>query len=88
MKIRLQRVGRKNQPAYRVVVVDERKPRDTRVIDRLGHYNPLPDPPEIEIDTGRTVEWLINGAQPTEAARALLKKFGVMAELHRLRHGG
>lgn len=80
-KIRLKRVGKKHQPSYRVVVVDEAKPRDTKVLDQLGFYNPLKG--DVEIDKDKALQWLLLGAQPTETARDLLSKLGVMEEMHK-----
>lgn len=84
-KIRLKRIGRKHQVSYRVVVVDEAKPRDTRVVDDLGAYNPHSD--EIQLDTARALEWLKKGAQPTDTARALLSRLGVLAQLAKEKQG-
>lgn len=77
VKIRLRRTGAKKQPSYRVVVADGRSPRDGRFLETLGHYNPRREPPEIVVDTERTLLWLNRGAQPTETARSLLRQAGV-----------
>lgn len=84
-KIRLKRTGRRGQASFRVVVVDEAKPRDTWVVDDLGAYNPRSE--ELAVDNGRALEWLKQGAQPTQTARALLARLGVMAQLARAQHG-
>src|SRR5437016_13158067 len=78
VKIRLKRVGKKKAPSYRVVVADSRAPRDGRIIENLGWYNPLVDPSIIKIDEGKALAWLKNGAQPTESVASLLKRLGVM----------
>lgn len=78
VKIRLKRMGAKKAPFYRVVVADSRYPRDGRFIEELGTYNPLTDPATINIDKEKAAKWLSNGAQPTDTARALLKKSGVL----------
>jgi small subunit ribosomal protein S16 len=78
-KIRLKRVGRKGQAAYRIVVVDESRARDTRVVEELGAFNPRTD--ELSLDQDRALEWLKKGAQPTDTVRTLLSKLGVMARL-------
>lgn len=78
-KIRLKRVGRKGQAAYRIVVVDEAKARDSRVVEELGAFNPRTD--ELSLDQERALEWLKQGAQPTETVRTLLSKLGVIARL-------
>ena len=74
VKIRLKRLGSKKNPFYRVVVADERSPRDGRFIEEIGYYNPLTDPVDIKIDAEKATKWLNNGAQPTETVRTLLKK--------------
>lgn len=78
VKIRLKRIGAKKAPFYRVVVADSRFPRDGRFIEELGYYNPLTNPPEIKIDNESAKKWLSHGAQPTDTARALLKKSGAI----------
>ena len=77
VKIRLKRMGAHKRPFYRVVVADSRTPRDGRFIEEIGTYNPLKDPAEIKIDVEAAQKWISNGAQPTDAVRALLKKSGV-----------
>ncbi len=77
VKIRLKRIGAKKAPHYRVVVADERSPRDGKFIAEIGHYNPLTDPAQINIDAEAAKKWLANGAQPTDTVRALLKKSGI-----------
>jgi small subunit ribosomal protein S16 len=79
VRIRLRRTGTKNKPSYRVVVADSRAPRDGRLIENIGHYNPRVDPPEIGIDFDRALHWLRTGAEPSETVRSLLKKIGVIA---------
>lgn len=78
VKIRLTRLGNKKAPFYRVVVADARVARDGKYIEKLGTYNPLVDPAEIKIDAELAKKWLANGAQPTETARVLLQKTGVL----------
>jgi small subunit ribosomal protein S16 len=78
VKIRLKRVGAKKQPFYRVIVADSRSPRNGRFIEEIGYYNPLTDPAEIKIDAEKATKWIGNGAQPTDTARALLKKAGAI----------
>ena len=74
VKIRLRRIGAKKAPFYRVVVADSRFPRDGRFIEELGTYNPLTEPAEIKIDADRTLEWIKNGAQPTDRVKKLFEK--------------
>ncbi|MBQ2794271.1 MAG: 30S ribosomal protein S16 [Clostridia bacterium] len=78
VKIRLKRLGAKKAPFYRVVVADERSPRDGKFIDQLGYYNPLTDPAEIKIDAEKATAWIAKGAQPTDTVRALLKKADII----------
>lgn len=78
VKIRLTRLGDKKSPFYRVVVADSRSPRDGKFIEILGTYNPLTDPAEIKINNERAMDWIKNGAQPTETARVLLVKSGAI----------
>ena len=65
VKIRLKRTGKKKTPSYRVVVANSRSPRDGRIIENLGWYNPLTDPSTIQINEEKVLGWLRNGAQPT-----------------------
>ena len=78
VKMRLRRMGAKKAPFYRVVVADERSPRDGKFIDEIGYYNPLRDPAEIKIDSEKATKWLENGAQPTETVKSILKKSGIV----------
>lgn len=80
VKIRLKRMGMKKKPFYRVVVADERCPRDGRFIEEIGYYNPISDPVDLKIDNEKAAQWLKNGAQPTDTVRALLKKTGAIAK--------
>jgi len=77
VRIRLTRMGRKNRPFYRVVVADSRAPRDGKVLDILGYYDPLKDPTEIKVNAEKVKTWLDRGAQPTNAVRGLLRKVGI-----------
>ena len=79
VKIRLKRVGKKKQPSYRVVVADARSPRDGRIIESIGNYQPLLDPSGISIDAERAVYWLQQGAQPSDQVRKLLEISGTWA---------
>jgi len=81
VRIRLARHGRKKNPFYRLVVADSRSPRDGRFIEMIGTYNPLKSPSEIVVDAEKAVQWLRNGAQPSDTARAILKKAGVLDKL-------
>lgn len=77
-KIRLKRTGSKKQPYYRLVVADSRTPRSGRTIEELGVYGPVLDPPLLQVNQERALHWLLQGAQPSDTARSLLSKMGVM----------
>ncbi len=76
-RIRLRRMGANKRPFYRVVVADQRSPRDGRFIENIGKYHPLEDPSVIEIDEERALHWLLVGAQPSDQVRNLLVKVGI-----------
>jgi small subunit ribosomal protein S16 len=76
VRLRLMRMGKKKQPTYRVVAADARSPRDGRFIEIVGTYNPRTHPSEIKIDNVKAVNWLRQGAQPTERVRKLLEISG------------
>ncbi len=77
VRIRLTRVGGRNNPAWRIVVADQRSPRDGRIIETLGRYNPQTQPSVITVDGDRARHWLERGAQPTDQVRKLLRTQGV-----------
>ena len=82
VRVRLTRVGGKKNPTWRVVVADQRSPRDGRFIETIGHYNPQTEPSTIAIDDQRLQHWLARGAQPTGTVKQLMKaraKSGVPA---------
>ncbi|MGZ5343330.1 MAG: 30S ribosomal protein S16 [Actinomycetota bacterium] len=76
-RIRLRRLGANKRPYYRVVVADQRAPRDGRFIENIGKYHPLEDPSLIEIDQERALHWLRTGAQPSAQVRNLMVKIGI-----------
>lgn len=78
VKIRLRRVGAKNNPKYRVVVADSRAARDGSFIEIVGHYDPIRDPEVLTLKQDRIKEWLKRGAQPTDGALKLFYKTGLM----------
>lgn len=80
VRIRLRRIGKKKQPQYRLIIADSRAPRDGRFIETIGQYNPRVDPPLIKVDEARALHWLGNGAQPSDTARSILRKAGVLSE--------
>ena len=81
-KIRLQRHGKKGKPFYYIVVADARAPRDGRFIERIGSYNPNTNPATIDINFDKTLDWVNNGAQPTDTCRAILSYKGVLYKKH------
>ena len=81
LRIRLRRVGAKKKPSYRIVVADSRSPRDGSFVDHLGHYDPMTDPPTVNIDEDKVLKWLGNGAQPSEPVERMLRKMGVFERL-------
>ncbi len=83
-KIRLQRKGKKGLPFYHVVIADGRAPRDGKFIERIGIYNPVSKPAEIDINFDRALYWLQAGAQPTDTVNALLKFKGISYKFHLL----
>ena len=74
VKIRLQRQGAKKAPFYHIVVADSRSPRDGKIIEKIGTYNPMVEPSSIVLDTEKYNQWIKNGAKPTESVKALLEK--------------
>ncbi|WP_448701776.1 30S ribosomal protein S16 [Mucilaginibacter sp. AW1-3] len=81
-KIRLQRHGKKGKPFYYIVVADSRAPRDGRFIERIGSYNPNTNPATIDINFDKTLDWVNDGAQPTDTVRAILSYKGVLYKKH------
>lgn len=77
VKIRLKRMGQKKAPFYRVVVADQRSPRDGRFIAEIGYYDPTKEPSVIKFDEEAAKQWLANGAQPTEVVGKLFKIAGI-----------
>ncbi len=84
VKIRLARHGRKQHAYYHIVVANSRSPRDGRFIERIGSYNPNTNPATIDLDFDKAIEWLNNGAQPTDTCRTILSHKGVMMKKHLL----
>lgn len=74
VKIRLARVGAKKAPFYHIVVADSRSPRDGKIIEKIGSYDPMTNPATVVLDKEKVEKWLKNGAQPTDTVRALIKK--------------
>lgn len=82
VKIRLQRHGKKGKPFYWIVAADSRAKRDGKFLEKLGIYNPNTNPATIDINVDNSVQWLQNGAQPTDTARAILSYKGVLLKKH------
>lgn len=78
VKIRLRRMGQKKSPFYRIIVADERSPRDGKFIDEIGTYDPNQEPSAVKIDAEAAKKWLANGARPTDVVGKLFKKEGIM----------
>lgn len=85
VKIRLNRMGAKKHPFYRIVVADSRSPRDGRFIEIVGNYDSTKEPAVINVDEEKVLDWLQKGAQPTDTVRSLLSKKGVMKKLDALK---
>ena len=81
LRIRLRRVGSKNNAKFRVVVADVRSPRDGAFVETIGHYDPIPDPPTMVIDEEKALKWLRVGAKPSEATSKLLNRLGILERL-------
>ena len=79
-RIRLKRIGAKHNAHYRVVIVDQRKPRDGRTIEEIGYYDPNTDPPTVKINEDRALYWLGVGAIPSDTVTNLLKRVGIGVE--------
>ena len=82
VKIRLTRMGSKKKPYYSINVADSRSPRDGRFIETVGTYNPLVAENQVTLKEERVMEWLNNGAQPSDTVRNILSKAGVMKKFH------
>ena len=78
VKIRLRRMGAKKAPFYRIVVADERYPRDGRFIEEIGSYDPTKNPAAVVVDADKVKQWLGNGAQSTDSVKCILKKEGIL----------
>jgi len=85
VRIRLQRMGKKGKPFYRIVVADSRTRRDGKFIELIGNYNPTTVPAQIALDVDKAVRWLQDGAEPTNTVNAILRYKGVLYKKHLLR---
>ena len=80
VRIRLKRLGAKKSPFYRIVVADSRTSRNGKSIAEIGYFDPTKEPAVLKVEAEEAKKWLANGAQPSDTAKALLKKAGVIAE--------
>jgi small subunit ribosomal protein S16 len=87
VRIRLRRVGARNQPSYRIVAADKESPRDGRFLENLGHYNPRTEPSTVVVDEARLFHWLQHGAQPSDAVRKILNSYGTWDRWERFKGG-
>ena len=74
VKIRLQREGKKKAPFYHIVVADSRSPRDGKIIEQIGTYDPMTNPSTINLDTEKVAQWIKNGAKPTDTVKKLIEQ--------------
>ncbi|RXI79370.1 30S ribosomal protein S16 [Levilactobacillus suantsaii] len=86
VKIRLKRMGSKKRPFYRIVVADSRSPRDGRFIENVGTYNPIVAPAEVKLNEESIMNWLNNGAQPSDTVKNLLSNAGIMKQYHEAKY--
>jgi small subunit ribosomal protein S16 len=87
VKLRLRRGGRKKHPVYRIVAIDSRKRRDGKYIEKVGFYDPNPEPAIIEINREKALKWLSDGAIPSDTVKSFLKRDGIMHEFSFLKRG-
>lgn len=74
VKIRLQRAGKKKTPFYHIVIADSKSPRDGKIIEQIGTYNPMTEPSELVLDREKVAQWIKNGAKPTDTVKRLIEK--------------
>ena len=74
VKIRLQRACKKKAPFYHIVIADSKSPRDGKIIEQIGTYNPMTEPSELVLDREKVAQWIKNGAKPTETVKRLIEK--------------
>ena len=87
VRIRLRRVGSRNQPSYRIVAADKESPRDGKFLEILGHYNPRTEPSTVVVDEERLFHWMGNGAQPSDAVVSALRSGGTWERWERYKGG-
>ena len=74
VKIRLQRAGKKKAPFYHIVVADSKSPRDGKIIEQIGTYDPMSEPSVLKLDNEKVEKWIKNGAKPTETVKRLIER--------------
>jgi small subunit ribosomal protein S16 len=87
VRLRLRRVGAKNQPSYRIVAADKESPRDGRFLEALGFYNPRTEPETIQLKEDSIYKWLSNGAQPSDSVRRIFDRSGLFERYERYQGG-
>ena len=87
VRIRLRRVGGKNQPSFRIVAADKESPRDGRFIEILGYYNPRTEPATIQLKEDRIYDWMGKGAQPSDSAMQIFRTAGLIERFERFKAG-
>ncbi|OGO19192.1 MAG: 30S ribosomal protein S16 [Chloroflexi bacterium RBG_16_48_8] len=87
VKIRLRRVGSKNQSSFRIIAADKESPRDGRFLENLGHYNPRTEPATVEVDEARLFHWMRHGARPSDSVRKILTPLGTWDRWERFKAG-
>jgi len=87
VKLRLLRAGTKKKPFYQIVAIDQRRPRNSVYLDKIGYYDPTKQPTVVNIDEELAIKHLKTGAQPTTTVRSLLSKAGILRKLHEERYG-
>ncbi|HOT98363.1 MAG TPA: 30S ribosomal protein S16 [bacterium] len=80
VKLRLSRIGKKKQPYYRIVAIDSKSSRDGSYLDKIGHYNPVTQPATLTIDRAKALQWLNNGAIPSDTVNSLFRRQGILHE--------
>lgn len=88
VKIRLKRMGSKKRPFFRIVAMDSRTKRDGGSLEIIGTYNPIKEPVELDIDEEIALKWLKVGAEPSDTARSLLSRKGIMKKFHEMKYAG
>lgn len=87
VRIRLRRMGKKKQPFYRIIAVDSHGKRDGKYLDKIGHYNPLPDPAEVVVDEEKALLWLNRGAEPSNTVKDIFRRRGLFLRWHLMKQG-